>query len=107
MRDALLQMSDEVYTAMTTLRQFLYENVYRSPGVHNEFIKAKKIMSELFSYFLNNGDVLREELAGMKMPDCNHNNQARERIVCDMIASMTDRYAMNFYTKTFFPSPMV
>ncbi|NNK83998.1 MAG: deoxyguanosinetriphosphate triphosphohydrolase, partial [Desulfobacterales bacterium] len=40
-----LRMSDEVFSAMTTLRQFLYDNVYRSVRVHNEFVKAKKILS--------------------------------------------------------------
>ena len=43
-----LCMSDRVYNAMTTLRQFLYENVYRSERVHQEFVKAKKILTELY-----------------------------------------------------------
>jgi dGTPase len=30
------------------LRAFLYENVYRSVKVHREFVKAKKILSELY-----------------------------------------------------------
>jgi dGTPase len=49
-----LAMSDEVFSAMTTLRAFLYENVYRSSQVHREFIKAKKILSELYAYLLDN-----------------------------------------------------
>ncbi|MGD9050656.1 MAG: deoxyguanosinetriphosphate triphosphohydrolase, partial [Desulfobacterales bacterium] len=48
-----LKVDDSVYAAMTTLRQFLYENVYRSPRVHQNFEKAKKMLSELYSYFLN------------------------------------------------------
>ncbi len=102
-----LRMSDEVYSAMTTLRQFLYDNVYRSPRVHNEFVKAKKILSELYSYFLDNKIMLKKELAGMKMADFIYKNQPKERSVCDIIASMTDRYAMNLYSKLFFPSPLV
>jgi len=102
-----LRMSDEVYSAMTTLRHFLYDNVYRSPCVHNEFVKAKKILSELYSYFLNNETMLQKELAILKMADCNHKNQPKEQAVCDIIASMTDRYAMNLYSKIFFPSPLV
>ena len=47
-----LQMTDDVYAAMMELRQFLYENVYRSARVHKDFEKAKKILSELYSYFL-------------------------------------------------------
>ncbi|MGD8975919.1 MAG: hypothetical protein PVJ56_21645 [Desulfobacterales bacterium] len=41
------------------------------------------------------------------MDGCNHNHQPKERRVCDFIASMTDRYAMNLYTHLFFPTPVV
>jgi len=102
-----LRMSDEVYSAMTTLRQFLYDNVYRSASVHNEFVKAKKILSELYSYFLGNEIMLKKELKGMKMAGFIYKNQPKELSVCDIIASMTDRYAMNLYSKLFFPSPLV
>lgn len=30
---------------------------------------------------------------------------SRERVVCDLIASITDRYALNLYEKIFFPFP--
>jgi len=102
-----LRMTDEVYSAMTTLRQFLYDNVYRSASVHNEFVKAKKILSELYSYFLGNEIMLKKELKGMKMAGFIYKNQPKELSVCDIIASMTDRYAMNLYSKLFFPSPLV
>jgi len=42
-----LRMSDEVYFAMTTLRQFLYDNVYRSARVHNEFSSQRDLISFL------------------------------------------------------------
>ena len=92
---------------MQFLRQFLYDNVYRSPRVHKHFEKAKKILSELYSFFLDNEQVMLENLDELQMTGCNHNDQPRERIVCDLIASMTDRYAMNLYKKLFFPIPLV
>ena len=100
-----LNMSDEVYSAMTRLRSFLFENVYRSPRVHKEFIKAKKILTELYTYFLNNDALLLEELKSMELPICN--GQPKERTVCDFIASMTDTYALDLYKNIFFPSPHV
>jgi len=100
-----LQMSDEVYSAMTELRQFLYEKVYRSPQVHREFVKAKKILSELYTCCLENENMFQRELKAMQIKSCNHDNQPKERIVCDFIASMTDRYALGLYSKIFFPSP--
>lgn len=102
-----LRISDKVYSAMKSLREFLYENVYRSPQVHKEFVKAKKILSDLYSFFLNNEDDLQRELENMEMAACMNRSQSRERVVCDLIASITDRYALDLYEKIFFPSPLV
>ncbi|OQX22919.1 MAG: deoxyguanosinetriphosphate triphosphohydrolase [Desulfobacteraceae bacterium IS3] len=102
-----LNMSEEVYAAMSLLRQFLYENVYRSPQVHKEFIKAKNILTELYTYFLNNPDRLRKGLSDMEMKTFKNNSESNPRIVCDFIASMTDRYALDIYSRIFFPSPLV
>ena len=100
-------ISNETYSAMAELREFLYEKVYRSHQVHNEFIKAKKILTELYSYFLNNKNELQKYLSGMEMAWNNYGSQPQERIVCDFIASMTDRYALDLYQKIFFPSSFV
>lgn len=103
-----LRMSDDVHAAMVTLRSFLYDNVYRSRKVHNEFVKAKKILSELYSYFLEHGDELNRELANLDMAPCDASEATgRKRVVCDFIASMTDRYALSLYERLFFPSPQV
>lgn len=102
-----LSMSDEVYAAMTELRKFLYDNVYRSEPVHNEFVKAKKILAELYAYFLKDDARLQIEMEKMKMQRVYHNGDPKERIVCDFIASTTDRHALALYQKLFFPSPMV
>ena len=102
-----LKISDDVHHAMTELRDFLYQNVYRSRPVHRQFEKAKKILSDLYGYFLDSKEELQKELDGMGMGECNHNGQTRERRVCDFIASMTDSHAMDLYQKIFFPSPLV
>jgi len=106
-----LRMSDEVYGATLELRKFLYDNVYRSPQVHNEFVKAKKILSEIYAFFLANQNRLEVELRALKMVGFRGQNgmdsRSTERRVCDLISSMTDRYAMNLYQRLFFPSPTV
>ncbi len=100
-----LNMSDVVFSTMTELRQFLYENVYRSLHVHKEFVKAKKILSELYTFFLEDEKLLVKELEDIEMAEYNHHGQQKERIVCDLIASLTDRHALTLYEKIFFPSP--
>jgi dGTPase len=102
-----LDMSDEVFDAMTALRAFLYEHVYRSDHVHREFFKAKKILSELYTYLMDNEAVLKKGLSRMGISGCLNNGDPREQVVCDFIASLTDRSALNLYEKIFFPSPTV
>jgi dGTPase len=102
-----LQMSADVNEAMSILRNFLYDNVYQSSRVHKHFENAKKILSELYAFFLDNEQTLLVNLDELQMTGCRDNSQSRERIVCDLVASMTDRYAMNLYKKLFFPIPMV
>ncbi len=102
-----LGFSDEVFNAMGVLREFLYENVYRSSRVHAEFIKAKKMITEIYTHFLNNPDQLREKMEVMEMDAAYFNGSPVERIICDYIASMTDRYVLNLYNQIFVPSPLV
>ncbi len=105
--ELVFDMTDEVFDAMSDLRQFLYDHVYRAPRVHQEFIKAKKILSELYTYFLENGDKLEQEMRKLDMDGRRPDNQSRRRTVCDLIASLTDQYALDLYTRLYFPSPVV
>jgi len=104
--ELILDMTDEIFDAMTDLRQFLYDHVYRSPQVHREFIKAKKILSELYTYFLENDDHFHQEMRKLDMDGHLPEDRSREQGVCDLIASLTDRYALDLYTRLFFPSPV-
>ncbi len=103
----VLYMGEATYSAMTILRQFLYEKVYRAPSVHQEFVKAKKVLIELYNHFMSDVDFLQTELEKMEMAPWDPSKNSLERSVCDIIASMTDRYALELYTRLFFPRPRV
>ena len=102
-----LSMREKVFFAMTHLREFLYRKVYRAPSVHNEFIKGMRVLKELFNYFLKNINGLQKELEKMEMAPWDSSKNSLERSVCDLIASMTDRYVLELYAKIFFPKPHV
>ncbi len=61
----------------------------------------------MYFHLLNDNESLEKEMANMKMAasDYQIKGESRERTVCDLISSMTDRYAMNLYKRLFFPSP--
>jgi len=102
-----LNTSAEMSAAMDTLRKFLYENVYRSPRVHLEFVKAKKILTELYNCFSENSDMLQKEMEAMELSGYADSRTPLDRTVCDFIASITDRKALSLYEKNFFPSSLV
>jgi len=103
----ILDMGRDTFHAMVILRKFLYDKVYRSPAVHNEFIKAKKMIIRLYDYFIKAPDLLQVELEKMEMAPWKSSENALKRSVCDLIASMTDRYALGLYSKIFLPKPLV
>ena len=90
-------VKEHVGQAMQLLRHFLYHNVYRSPQVHNEFVKASKLLRDLYAHCLENRDFLEREMGNFA------ESISLERRVCDFIASMTDRYAQNMYQRIFWP----
>ena len=56
---------------------------------------------------MDNERVLEKELTRMGIAGCLSNGSPREQVVCDFIASITDRHALGLYKRIFFPSPTV
>ena len=82
---------------MQELRQFLFDNVYRSPKVHAEFVKASKMLRELFIYFLEDQHAFESEINGFA------SSVSAGRRVSDYLASMTDRFAQDMYQRILLP----
>jgi dGTPase len=94
-----IAMSQAFIEATEKLRDFLYKEVYFGMVVYSNFIKASKVLKELYNYFLDHEEEFLEESGMVKI------NEPLERHVCDFIAGMTDRYAFNFYERIFLPLP--
>jgi dGTPase len=94
-----LRMQEDVYAVLVEMRSFLFERVYETHTVYDDFIRAKKIIRELYAKFLEDDSVFRQEI-GTTLP-----GTSREQTVCDFIAGMTDRYALHLYEKLFIPKP--
>jgi len=93
---AEMAMSEEVSLATYTLRDFLYERVYESGKILGEFMKAKKILSDLYGYYLEHVEEVFRDIPAEKKLN-------RHRMVCDFVAGMTDRFAMATYERLFLP----
>lgn len=96
-----VQMSDAVFEQFNALRDFMFERVYKNPVAKSEEEKAKRMIRELFAYYLEHTELLSGEYAKYLEQD------GKERAVADYIAGMTDNYAVSEYVRIFVPKAWV
>jgi len=79
------------------LKKFLYNKLYRHPKVEAMRFKAERFLTELFqAYVANPGLLDRAALARVE-------KEGLERVVCDVMAGMTDRTCLEEYRRLFDP----
>lgn len=79
------------------LKRFLRDNLYRHHRVERMRIKAEICMTRLFETYHAHPSLLPVKYQ-QRMEQ-----QGRERVLCDYIAGMTDRYALDEYRRLFAP----
>ncbi|KJR42310.1 deoxyguanosinetriphosphate triphosphohydrolase-like protein [Candidatus Magnetoovum chiemensis] len=95
-----LCMSDEMLQTIDALRKFLFERVYESKKITDEFKKAKKILKELYLYYLENSSLISNNIPVIEGETINTR-------VCDFIAGMTDRFALLTYEGIYIPKQWI
>jgi dGTPase len=89
----LVQYSPQRRKLNLELRRYLYRNLYFNPAVNEPHLRAKRLLKNLFNYYLKHpvkiGGQSRKRIrrAGL------------HRAVCDYLAGMTDRYVMLEYER--------
>ena len=97
LRTGQLGMDETVDQTMEALRNFMFERVYKNPVAKGEESKAQHILQELYSYYIKNPNKLPPDFR----PQLDFDGM--ERVVCDYIAGMTDKYAMYKFDELFIP----
>ena len=92
-------MSADVEQAMKGLRQWMFDNVYCNPAAKGEEGRAQQLILRLYEYYMKHTDSLPEEYLVMM----EHRQEKKERVVCDYIAGMSDRYAIDQFEELFLP----
>ena len=81
------------------LKDFLYNNLYRHYRVMRMAVKAERIITDLFeAYHAANPPSSRTHVQDLIA------ERGLERTICDYIAGMTDRYAIEEHQKLFDPT---
>ena len=97
----MIRMSDRVLEGLYALRDWLYERVYESKGIREEFAKAQRILEELWIHFHDHADEFRARF----WPKGTREDEPLDRAVGDFLCGMTDRYAMRLYQELRLPKP--
>ena len=95
---ALVAFSPDMAEDLARLRAFLHERMYRHWRVNRTRSQARRILGEMFTLFLKEPEVLPTVWFAKSQ---NRDEAGRARVVCDYIAGMTDRFAIEEHRKLF------
>lgn len=93
-----IKMSAEVEDAMKALRELMFNYVYRSPVAKKEEVKAKRMLTELYLYYLKNPQAVSLEYQQLMSK-----GEPVERVICDYISGMSDQYSIEKFKEIFVP----
>ena len=96
---SVIQFSDEVFLALNEIKSFLFNNMYRAPKV----VEMRKVVTiklqNLFKKYFDDPSFLPSDWK--LKSDFTTSETDLARMVADYISGMTDRYALNQYSKLF------
>tara|TARA_B110000008_G_scaffold254582_1_gene270614 strand:+ start:1581 stop:2732 length:1152 start_codon:yes stop_codon:yes gene_type:complete len=95
----VIGFSDEIKMLNMELKRFLYSNLYKHPDVIKMTDQANLVIENLFSAYMNDIKLIPNDYIQYNLLKIN--SGFKERVICDYIAGMTDRFAQLEYTKIF------
>jgi len=94
----LVAFSPDMAEDLARLRAFLHQRMYRHYRVNRTRSQARRILREMFDLFIAEPDVLSGEWAEqVRTRDAG----GGARLICDYIAGMTDRFAIEEHRRLF------
>ena len=87
--------SEDMHRRNRELKDFLYSNLYRHYRVVRMAVKAERILTDLFKAYQAEPFILPKHVQSLI------DERGLERTICDHIAGMTDRYAVEEHQKLF------
>lgn len=92
--------SEDMHRRNRQLKDFLYANMYRNHRVVRMAVKAERIITDLFNAYQSEPAMLPIHVQSLI------DARGLERTICDYIAGMTDRFALQEHSKLFNPSSL-
>jgi dGTPase len=98
----LVAFSSDLVEPLARLRAFLHERMYRHWRVNRTRSQARRMLAQMFALFLAEPDVLPAEWC-LRLRDMDE--AGRAQVICDYMAGMTDRYAIEEHRRLFHLEP--
>ncbi len=99
---AIVAFSPQMRENNRILQQFLTQQMYRHPRVTDIMSRAQKVIDDLFHAYMGDETLLPRDWRD----DMLSQTDTRARQVCDFIAGMTDRYALDQHKRLFDLDPL-
>ncbi|MCJ7535954.1 MAG: deoxyguanosinetriphosphate triphosphohydrolase [Anaerolineales bacterium] len=96
----VIGFSEDMQRRNRHLKDFLYANMYRHHRVVRMAVKAERIITDLFTAYQSESSMLPQHVQDFI------ETRGLERTICDYIAGMTDRYALQEHNKLFDPASL-
>ena len=90
-------MDEETEKAFHTLREVMFERLYRNVDVKGEETKAISLLQDLFTFHKEHPEKMPEEYQDTI------EQEGIDRACADYVAGMTDNFAMECYQSIFIP----
>ncbi len=88
-KNFIVTFSPYMISESKKIKTFLFDNVYNHKNLLDKRQNVERIISNLFKYFYNSSNKLPNDWRNIDEPI--------ERIICDYISGMTDRYASRLH----------
>lgn len=97
----IIRFSKPLFQELKAIKSFLFQRMYRAPTVMAERAKVTRVVKELFPLFLRQPDLLPPEWRRDVAEAATEEQLAR--VICDYVAGMTDRFALQEHARLIGP----
>ncbi len=94
----VIRFSDPMWRDLREIRAFLFEHMYRAPSVMVKRGEVTQVVEDLFPLFLAHPEMLPRHWA-RQIEEAAQDRTTLARMVCDYIAGMTDRFALQEHAR--------
>jgi len=94
----IVSFSEEFHRKNRQLKDFLFKYLYQHYRVKRMAVKADRVLNDLFNIYNSETNILPDHIEKLMVVF------GKERTICDYIAGMTDRFAIDEHRRLFDPT---